>query len=126
MDKPETYRMTDEPTLKPEARIVSTKPRSTTVALDHPVEFDGTLYESVTIRRVTGKQVDDFIRASAALKEGEPQPQLPVLDFPREVYDEMDDDDRLRVEEALLPFLPRRLMLGAAFAQETSAATSAL
>ena len=126
MDKPEIYRMTDEPTLKPEARIVSTKPRSTTVALDHPVEFDGKLYESVTIRRVTGKQVDDFIRASAALKEGEPQPQLPSLDFPREVYDEMDDDDRLRVEEALLPFLPRRLMLGAAFVQETSAATSAL
>lgn len=117
--------MTAEFPLKPEARIVSTKPRSTTVALDHPVEFDGKLYESVTIRRVTGKQVDDFIRASAALKEGEPQPQLPVLDFPREVYDEMDDDDRLRVEEALLPFLPRRLMLGAAFVRETSETTSA-
>ncbi|WP_274627564.1 phage tail assembly protein [Arvimicrobium flavum] len=116
--------MTDEPALKPEARIVSSKPRSMTVALDHPVEFDGTLYESVTIRRVTGKEVDEFIRASAGLKEGERQPQLPVLDFPREVYDEMDDDDRLRVEEALLPFLPRRLTLGAALVRETSATTS--
>jgi hypothetical protein len=29
-----------------------------------------------------------------------------VLDFPREVYDAMDDDDRLRVEEAMLPFCP--------------------
>jgi len=116
--------MTEETDIRKEARIISPKERSADISLEWPVEFDGKLYESVTVRRVSGKDVDDFIRASAALQEGERQPQLPVLDFPREVYDEMDDDDRLRVEEALLPFLPRRLMLGAALARETSEAMS--
>lgn len=117
--------MTDELAPRPQARIVSPKPRSTTVTLDYPVEFGGQVYETITIKRVSGKEVDEFIQASSALKNDEPQPQLPVLDFPREVYDAMDDDDRLRVEEAMLPFLPRRLMLVGALARETSDATSA-
>lgn len=115
--------MTDPNTLKPEAKIISPKARSTSVALEWPVEFDGTTYESITIRRVSGKEVDDFVTAAtsgdgAGLK-------APMIDCPREVYEAMDDDDRLKLEVALIPFLPLRLTKVAALVQATAAITSA-
>ena len=53
----EIYRMTDEPT-SPEARTFHETAFDDCRA-GSPVELTATLYESVTIRRVTGKQVDD-------------------------------------------------------------------
>lgn len=93
-----------------EARIVSPKERHKDVPLDWPVEFDGKLYESVRIRRVTGREVETFLRTIGSLAPGEPAPPPPMVDCPAEVYDQLDDDDRLKVEEELLPFLPRRLL----------------
>ena len=115
--------MTDLNTLRPEAKIISPKERSTSVALEWPVEFDGTTYESITIRRCSGKEVADFI--SAAASGDVTHLKAPMIDCPPEVYDSMDDDDRLRLEEALLPFLPLRLTKATGLTQRITAVSSA-
>ncbi len=107
-----------------DAVIVSPKERSTTVALEWPVEFDGKVYDTITVRRCSGREVDLFVAAVAAAADGV-SVKTPMIDCPTEVYDAMDDDDRLRLEEAVLPFLPRRLARAAELAQGTSATTSA-
>lgn len=91
-----------------EAQIVSPKERSSTVPLEWPIEFDGKLYESITIRRCSGREVDQFIAAVTTAANGA-NLKTPMIDCPDEVWAVMDDDDRLRLEEAVLPFLPRRL-----------------
>ena len=45
------------------ARIVSDKPRSRAVPLEWPVSFEGVLYEAVTIRRLTAKEVAEFVES---------------------------------------------------------------
>lgn len=115
--------MTDESAPKPEAKIVSSKERSTTVALDWPVEFDGQMYESITIRRCSGKEVDEFVTAATAGNGS--SLKAPMIDCPQEVYEAMDDDDRLKLEAALVPFLPRRLTKVAELIRQTAAITSA-
>lgn len=91
------------------ARIVSSAPREKAVPLEYTVEFDGKTYTEVTLRRATGKQIEDYMDA---LGRGE-RAMPPMMDFPMEVYDAMDDDDRFAVDEAVVPFLPRRLRVAA-------------
>ena len=97
------------------AQIVSPKERTAVVPLDWPVEFGGQVYETITIRRVSAREVEEFIEAISTHKDGEPNVKAPMIDCPQEVYEAMDDDDRLRLEEALVPFLPRRLQQAAAY-----------
>lgn len=116
-DKVET---TEEAPVK-EARIVSPKERTATVELDWPIEFDGKTWNEVTIGRVTGKEVDEYL---TAVLGGDTRTMLPVVKCPVEVYDALDDDDRFRVEEAALPFLPRRLREAAKSLESTPGDTS--
>lgn len=90
-------------------RIIEPKGRSKTISLDWPLEYDGQTFDKVTCRRVTGKEVEDFLAAVSAKEEGDPSLMLPTIECPRAVYDAMDDDDRLRVDEVAFDFLPRRL-----------------
>ena len=83
--------------------------RELVVPLEYPVEFDGNTYTEVTLRRVTGKQIEDYMEA---LGRGE-RPIPPMFDCPIEVYDAMDDDDRFELDKAVVPFLPRRLRAAA-------------
>jgi len=92
-----------------EAKIVAPKERHIDVPLDWPIEFDGKTYDSVRIRRVTGREVEQFLSALAAAKEGALLLPPPMLDCPIEVYDALDDDDRFKIEEAMLSFFPRRM-----------------
>ena len=78
------------------AQIVSPKARSVAIPMDWPVEFDGQTYESITIRRVSAREVEQYIEAISLHKDGEPNVKSPMLDCPQEVYEAMDDDDRLR------------------------------
>ncbi|RWC91642.1 MAG: hypothetical protein EOS72_03015 [Mesorhizobium sp.] len=91
------------------ARVVSTAPREKIVDLEFPVEFDGVIYTMVKVRRVTGKEVEDYMEALGR----DERPMPPMIECPREVYDAMDDDDRFALDEAVLPFLPRRLKAAA-------------
>lgn len=99
-------------------RIVTPKARSAEVELDWPVEVDGILYDKITVRRVTGREVEKFIRDTMEAKDGE-RPQPPLIDCPLAVYEALDDDDRLKLEEAMLPFLPRRLLMLAESTRES-------
>lgn len=91
------------------ARIVGGAPRETVVPLEYPVEFDEKTWSEVRISRVTGRQVEEYIEA---LSRGE-RPMPPMFDCPIEVYDAMDDDDRFALDQAVVPFLPRRLRVAA-------------
>ena len=44
------------------AKIVAPEGRSKTVDLDWPVEFDGAVWDKITVRRVTGREVEQFLR----------------------------------------------------------------
>ncbi len=101
--------MTEENTGPRAARIASEAPREKLVPLEYPVEFDDKTWTEVRIRRVTGKQVEEYMDA---LGRNE-RPMPPMFDFPIEVYDAMDDDDRFAIDEAVVPFLPRRLRVAA-------------
>ena len=103
----ETSNTTVEATIQatgPVARIVSDKERARTVDLEWPVEFDGVLYESVTIRRLTTKEVVDFLETMA----GKGDVRWPMYDVPDAVLDALDDDDAFRLDEVVKGFLPRR------------------
>lgn len=99
------------------ARIVSTKEREKVVPLEYPIEFDGKTWEAVTVRRVTGRQIEEYMDAIARKERVPP----PMIECPLEVYDAMDDDDRLAVDEAVIPFLPRRLRAAAEAVQSLQA-----
>lgn len=90
----------------PVARIVSSRERERKIPLLDPVEYDGTVYDAVTIRRVTGKEMEDYMDLLAT-SDGAPLP--PMIDCPRAVYDAMDDDDRFAIDQAMRDFMPRRL-----------------
>lgn len=105
-----TEEAANEPAPKPVAKIVTPKEREASVPLDWPVEWDGHLYEAIRIRRVTGLEVETFVREIQVRDENAPFPKAPMIDCPVEVFEALDDDDRLRVEEAMGPFMPRRLL----------------
>jgi hypothetical protein len=109
---------------KPAAKIVATKARSKTVQLEWPIEFDGKIWSEITLRRVTGREVEQFITDLAGLEEGGRKPVIPVIDCPVEVYEALDDDDVYMLERETLPFLPRRLTEAGESTPETTDTTS--
>ncbi|ESW92914.1 hypothetical protein NKL07_21770 [Mesorhizobium sp. C280B] len=91
------------------ARVIGAAEREKMVPLEFPVEFEDKTWTEVKIRRVSGKEVEQYMDA---LGRGE-RPIPPMFDFPLEVYEAMDDDDRFAIDEAVIPFLPRRLKAAA-------------
>jgi len=75
------------------------------VPLEYPVEFDGRVWDSVTLKRMTAREVQNFIEAVMAGS----LPDLPIAQAPAELLDALDDDDRQRIEEEVVNFLPARL-----------------
>lgn len=80
--------------------------RSETVQLEWPVEFDGRVYRSIMISRMTAAQVDAFTEEARANAGAA---RLPMFSCPHEVIDALDADDAARVNEVVLRFLPRAL-----------------
>lgn len=100
----------------PQARFVNIDQRSKSVPLDHPLEFDGKIYNRVTIRRVTGTEVADYVNA---LMFGEKQP-YPGIEVPEPVYRNLDADDLAKVDRELKDFLPLSFQEGNMPIQEAS------
>lgn len=77
------------------------------VRLDWPFTFEGRRYETITVRRMTMKDVSAFV---AKAKEAGPGALVhyPMFDVPDEVLDLLDPDDDDRVSEVVERFLPRR------------------
>ena len=89
--------------VKPAAKFVPGKSRDRVVPLEYPVEFAGKTYDSITVRRMTGNEVAEFVANSADVKT------LPMFDCPKEVIDALDADDSETLMTAVLDFLPRAL-----------------
>jgi hypothetical protein len=115
--------MAEEAEQPKRARIISPKERSASVTLEWPVEFDGETYESITIRRITGRELEAYIETITAMPEGGLSPKSPMIDCPPEVYDALDADDRARLEAALFPFLPLSLRAAVESIRVESAST---
>ena len=99
---------------KPAATFLDTgRERFRTIALDWPVADGERIYRSISVRRMTAKQVADFIEALRA-QTGESDFAIPIFCdenlelIPQRVMDGLDDDDRVMLEEAASDFLPRR------------------
>jgi hypothetical protein len=90
----------------PVARIVGGAPRTKSIALKWPVEFDGRVYTDITVRRITAGEVDVFVQS---VRDGVTAPALPMFDAPPEVLAAMDADDSATLNEAAADFLPRAL-----------------
>ena len=78
-----------------------------TVELDYPIRDDvtGEVIDKVTLRRMTARQVREFVEKAMAGEFAE----LPIADIPSEALEALDGDDRERIEQAVLDFMPVRL-----------------
>lgn len=83
------------------------KERERVIPLEFPVEYDGKLYEELTVRRINGK---DFSAMSAfdGNKESVLLASL-MTSAPVEVIEALDGDDFVELQEAVEAFLPRKL-----------------
>lgn len=77
--------------------------RSKTIPLEWPVEYDGKVYSEITVRRMTGREVQEFFKSK------DDAGGLPMFDCPREVIEALDADDDVTINKAVLDFLPRSL-----------------
>lgn len=110
-------------------RIVGGGARDRAVALAWPVAHGAATIDAIHVRRLTVKEVADYIEALRA------SPPEAVVRFPMycdaagapippEVLDALDDDDMLALEEAARDFLPRRFRAEAAPPPGSGAATA--
>lgn len=101
----EAQQQTGAPPAPAVAKFVNEGGRSTLVTLEYPVEFDGKLWTEVEVRRVTGGEMDAYMKAIQA--DGNVLP--PVIRCPMPVWDAMDADDQFAIDQAAAPFMPNRL-----------------
>ncbi|EHS49765.1 hypothetical protein PDO_2972 [Rhizobium sp. PDO1-076] len=76
------------------------------IDLTIPVEFDGVVYSSISIRRLKGS---DFARLKNAGADADAGLLSLIVSCPSPVLGEMDADDYLRLAEEARDFLPRSL-----------------
>ncbi|THK38644.1 phage tail assembly protein [Ensifer sp. MPMI2T] len=83
------------------------KERERVIPLEFSVEYDGKVYEELTVRRISGK---DF-SAMSAFDGSKETTQLAALmtGAPVEVIEALDGDDFVELQEAVQAFLPRKL-----------------
>lgn len=96
----------EQPAEIPALRYTAPTEREKMVPLEHPFELNGTHWTQIRVRRVTGKQVSDYMDR---MRAGDRDAMPPMVDCPQEVWDALDDDDQMLVDEAARPFTPRRL-----------------
>jgi hypothetical protein len=97
-------------------RYVNDKPRHATITLDWPIEFEGTTYTEIGLRRLTAGEVAAFMDTARAKVEADPEanPRAPIFidadgePIPDGLFDALDDDDGFKLDGAAKDFLPRR------------------
>ena len=100
----------EEPAAPAEARIVSdSRSREKVVPLDWPVEFGGKVYDHLTIKRLSGRDLMEF-RRGASEETADEDMFARMAGVPRQVIDALDADDFVGVAETCTDFLPRRLL----------------
>ncbi len=79
---------------------------SKTIVLSVPVEFDGTTYNEIHIRRLKGR---DFLRLQQMTGNEDVSLLAIVTAMPAAVIEELDAEDFVTLSEAAQDFLPRSL-----------------
>jgi len=98
------------------ARIVTDRPRAATITLEWPIAYNGRVYATITVARLTAAEVARFQEEIVQLLDSgaDAKVRLPLFRdergelVPDAVLDALDDDDRLALDEAAAGFLPRR------------------
>lgn len=99
------------------AKIVGGKERTRTIPLEWPIEYDGAVYDQLTVRRVGGTDFKTI--ASMAGKDEEIHLAAMLTGVPPQVIEALDGDDFITVQEAVKDFLPRKLQAAAGQVSET-------
>lgn len=103
-----TEQLQETRTIEP-PRFVGGKTRSETVPLEWPIEYDGRVWDAITVRRMTVLDIRAFHEMVLASKDdNKARIRFPMFDAPFEVLDALDDDDAQAVNEVVTRFLPRR------------------
>lgn len=96
------------------AAFIEPARRLKVVDLDFPVQHAGCIYSRIEVRRLTVSEVGAFVETMRA-KEGSSEIVRWPMTFddagapiPAAVLDGLDDDDALKIDEAIQDFLPRR------------------
>ena len=111
---------TEQPAAVPELRYTAPIEREKMVPLEHPFELNGHLWSEIKVRRVTGKQVSDYMDR---MRAGDMDAMPPMVDCPQAVWNALDDDDQMAIDEAARPFTPRRLKAAVELIQQLGADT---
>ena len=94
-------------------RFIGGASRSTAIALDWPVAYDGVEYREVVLRRLSVGEVAAFLERIKD-QAADAKVTFPVFrtaddcEIPEAVLTALDDDDMARLDEAAASFLPRR------------------
>lgn len=104
---------------EPSAGVTLLGKRTLVVPLDFPAEFDGVVYDKVTVRRPSAREVQAFFDS---LGSGD-APKLDIYDVPFDIA-ELDDDDLRRLNKETEDFLPQSLRMVLAQFRELGAGTS--
>lgn len=120
MTDAETEGATAETVARPAARMVHP---GKDVTLQFPVEFDGTVYETVHVRICAAKEIRAYMVEAAKIEDAEDLVPLGV-DIPSDVWGALSMDDQEAIIEASNAFTPARLREAAKRASETGEPTS--
>lgn len=111
----------EQPAEMPTLRYTAPIEREKMVPLEHPFELNGALWTEIKVRRVTGKEVSDYMDR---MRAGDAEAIPPMVDCPIDVWNALDDDDQMAVDEAARPFTPRRLKAAVELIQRLGEASS--
>jgi hypothetical protein len=96
--------MTRKKNAAPESRFVGPG-AFCKVRLAFPVEFEGKVYEEITVRRMNVRELREYVERAAE----DPNAMPDILDCPMGLMDALFPDDEDAVGEAINNFLPQRL-----------------
>lgn len=116
MTDPTNDASTEAAPAAPAIEFVNATARTKTVPLAWPLVVDGTTWETISIRRVTGVEINAYVDAITA---GD-KVLYPGIVAPREVYEALDADDLATVDKAVSDFFPERFRAMFASTPDTS------
>ena len=85
------------------------KPRSNTLELEWPLDLDGEMILSITLRSIVGSEVAALQEAMLAEGATDEAMIAAFADQPAEVIGQLDADDFMTLKEMVVDFLPRRI-----------------
>ncbi len=97
--------------------FVAGRSREKRIELEWPIEYGGTIYDVITLRRLTVAEVSAFVESVKDLPDGKKFHWPLFFDdagapVPPAVMDALDADDSERLDSEALDFLPRRFRGG--------------